>query len=236
MNLNNNTSKSNGAKIALGVILVLIGIALLGFNYNFLPDYWWNVFFTWQTFLILLGIILLFSKTSKLSGIVLIFIGGIFIIPEFTGYDLHYRKIFLPIILILIGIGILFKKQKTKNPFKKGIASTSGILNESAIFSGSEIIFTESEFRGGEINAIFGGYHLNLTKTNLPLGTTFLEMNAIFGGIEIVVPDTWKVTSKTTAVFGAFEDKRYNKIVLDAERELVITGSIIFGSGELKSH
>jgi len=233
---NDNVPTRSGSKLALGIIFVLIGFTILGINYGTFPENWWNVIFTWQTVLILIGIILLFSRNGKLSGGILIIIGGVFLVPEFTGYHFHFTRLVFPLLIILIGLSILFKRGKKNKLNNRVLSNSSGYLNETAIFSGSEIIFTDDIFNGGTITAIFGGYHLDLTKTNLPLGTTFLDITAVFGGVEIVVPEKWKVTIKTTSVFGAFEDKRHNKIVFDSERELVITGTAIFGGGELKAH
>lgn len=234
-NLINNQSKS-GIKIAIGLVFVLIGAVLLGFNTGIIPDYYWNIIMGWQTIIILLGFVLLFGRNSKMSGVILIIIGGAFLIPEFTGYQLHFFKHIFPLIIILIGLSILFKRKKNYNIPKKSFRKGAGYLDETAIFSGSEIIFTDESFQGGTITAIFGGYHLDLTKTQLPIGTTFLDITAIFGGVEIVVSENWKLTSKVTTIFGAVEDKRHNKTAIDQDRELVITGNAIFGSVELKAY
>lgn len=236
MNLSqNNSTPISVSKIAIGTVLVLLGIVLLGFNMKLIPDHLWHYIMTWQLILIVTGIIMLLGRNSKMTGLILIIIGGIFYISKFTGYDFNFFKIAFPLIFIFIGLSIIFKR-KQLSPRNKFLKNTSGYLDETAIFSGSEIIYTEELFQGGNITAIFGGYHLDLTKTNLPLGTTFLDITAVFGGVEIVVPEKWKVTIKTTSVFGAFEDKRHNKIVFDSERELAIIGTAVFGGGELKAH
>lgn len=235
MNSNNGNSPISGAKIVFGSILVILGVLILGFNFHIIPDFYWDYIMTWQILLILIGLIMLFGRSGKITGLILIISGIIFYIPIFTGYNVNFFKIAIPIILIIIGSSLLFKRKRSI-PSPKTYRGVSGVIDETAIFSGSEIFFTEDTFKGGTITAIFGGYHLDLTKTNLPLGTTYLEITAIFGGVEIVVPEKWKVTSKVTGIFGAFEDKRYNKLVNDPERELVITGTAIFGGGELKAH
>jgi predicted membrane protein len=235
MNLQNNQSSSSPSKIALGIFFVLLGGVLLGFNFNLIPDYYWNYIMTWQLLLVFIGTFMLLSRNSKITGIIIILTGLIFYIPKFTGYPLNFFKVAIPLLFILIGASIIFRRKR--NPVSdKSFRNSTGFLDETAIFSGSEIIYTESEFKGGSITAVFGGYHLDLTKSSLPLGKTYLEVTAIFGGVEIVVPETWKVTSKATAIFGAFEDKRHNKLVASPDRELIITGTAVFGGSELKAH
>jgi predicted membrane protein len=178
---------------------------------------------------------MLLSRNSKMTGVIIILTGLIFYIPKFTGYPLNFFKVVFPLLFIIIGASIIFKRKKNPGA-DNSFRNTTGYLDETAIFSGSEIIYTENEFKGGSITAIFGGYHLDLTKSSLPLGTTYLEITAIFGGVEIIVPESWKVTTKATAIFGAFEDKRYNKLVPSQDRELIITGTAVFGGSELKAH
>jgi predicted membrane protein len=232
----NKIETKSGIKIAFGLVFIIIGAVLLGFNTGIIPAYFWNMLVGWQSILILIGFVLLFGRNSKMSGIVLIVIGGAFLIPEFTGLQLHFFKHIFPLLIILLGLSILFKRRKNAFIPKKAFRKGAGFLDETAIFSGSEIVFTDDDFRGGTITAVFGGYHLDLTKTHLPLGTTFLEIEAIFGGVEVVVSNSWKVTSKVSTVFGAVEDKRHNAVISDNERELIITGTAIFGSIEIKSY
>ena len=48
----------------------------------------------------------------------------------------------------------------------------------------------DDEFKGGTVQAIFGGIELDLRKTHLPEGETMLHIEAIFGGVELFVPDS----------------------------------------------
>ena len=55
--------------------------------------------------------------------------------------------------------------------------------------------------------------------------------NALFGGVDIRVPDTWRVVLKGMGVFGAFEDKTVPPKTDPNVKtpELVITGAALFG-------
>ena len=114
-------------------------------------------------------------------------------------------------------------------------AGNPGGFSKNSIFGAGEHIVLEPEFKGGELNAVFGGITLDLRKTNLPEGETRLDVNAVFGGITILVPNNWLVETHLDAVFGGFEDKRFKVDTIDTSRKLVITGACVFGGGELRN-
>ncbi len=81
---------------------------------------------------------------------------------------------------------------------------------------------------------MFGGITLDLRKTNLPVGETGLEVNAVFGGVTILVPNDWYVETHVDAIFGGFEDKRMPMEPADTTRKLILHGACVFGGGELR--
>lgn len=88
--------------------------------------------------------------------------------------------------------------------------------------------------------ALFGEVKLNLINAVLPGPITELKCNAVFGSVEIVVPDALHVEVNGTGVFGSFEkqDKRKGankQRVPAAGAPLIrITGVALFGSVEVK--
>ncbi len=79
-------------------------------------------------------------------------------------------------------------------------------LDVAVIFEGLEANSRASSFRGGEIVASYGGGKLDLRGATLdPAGAT-LRVRAIFGGLEIIVPDSWPVEVHATSVFGGVDD------------------------------
>jgi len=108
-------------------------------------------------------------------------------------------------------------------------------FSKNSVFGSGEHIVLDPEFKGGDLNAVFGGIILDLRRTNLPVGETVLEVNAVFGGITIYVPADWFVETHLDAVFGGFQDNRMPKEPLDTTKKLIITGSCVFGGGELRN-
>jgi hypothetical protein len=64
-----------------------------------------------------------------------------------------------------------------------------------------------------------------------------LEANAVFGGGEIRVPETWMVSLQGTGLFGAYEDKtrHFQPDPSKPTKTLVIKGVAIFGGIEVRN-
>src|SRR5262249_8357615 len=118
-------------------------------------------------------------------------------------------------------------------------ADVRNLLNEVAIFGGVDRRVVTSDFRGGAINAIFGGVDLDLSHAEMTQPQAELEVNAIFGGVELRVPDDWRVVSRNQAIFGGYDDKTGTSDLPDnpdsPRKTLILTGSVIFGGVEIKS-
>lgn len=66
--------------------------------------------------------------------------------------------------------------------------STDGVLHSENTFSGIRQVVLDEFFKGGTIQNSFGGTIIDLRRTTLPEGETFLDIDCTFGGIEIYVP------------------------------------------------
>ena len=114
-------------------------------------------------------------------------------------------------------------------------SSDEGVVDYHLIFTGAEHVFLDPVFRGGEINTVFAGVTLDLRKTTLPEGTTYLEVSTVFGGVNIFAPSEWRIEIRNQSVVGGFNDKRPAPVVpVDEERKLIVVASCVFGGGEIK--
>lgn len=228
-------------KLVFGLLVIVAGAMLIGFNTGFLPDEYRNIVFSWQMLLIGLGIVSLFSRDSWVPGVILILIGGFFMAPLLYQFDFEFQRIFWPALLILLGLLIIFKR-RTRRPGHFGRYEKvseyhleSGYIDESNIFSGNKHIIPPGEFKGGKISCIFGGSEIDLSQTTLPEGKSILEIECIFGGVSMIVPSDWKVQIAVKSVMGGFSDKRRIISTNGNKGELIIKGEAIFGGGEIKS-
>lgn len=252
--------------LGFGVILMLIGVVFLGFNFGFIPGELRHVIISWPMLLIVIGISNYF-KRHIFSGTILVLIGSFFLIPRFIeafpayfpGINGNFTHVYWPLLLIAAGILIITGKmfgskwgfdewnhehrhhrqrhfRNHQNRFEQKTWSTnSDGFSKNSVFGSGDHIVLDPEFKGGDLNAVFGGITLDLRRTNLPEGETVLEVNAVFGGITIYVPADWHVETHLDAVFGGFQDNRMPKEPIDKTRKLIISGSCVFGGGELRN-
>lgn len=225
-------------KTLIGVILVLAGLFLVIRNTGFFPDFIDNVIFSWPMLLVVIGLVMTLGSTEKSAGVIVMAVGGFFMIPLIFRETFHMYNMFWPSIFIIIGVIFIVSRRRGWNaPISKGIAGDE-YVDYVNIFSGGERQIVSQNFRGGKISAVFGGIELDLTKANLAPGVSEMEIACIFGGATIIVPDDWWVSIEVTPILGGFSDSRKLSPgrVVDSSKHLVIKGAVIFGGGEVKSY
>jgi len=223
----------------LGIVLVLIGIAMIARSLNIFSVEFADDLFSWPMILIVLGIIFLSSKSNNTTGWILLVIGAIFLLPRITSLPYTFREVFWPVVFIGIGLLILFKSLGSFR--RRGTPETSGssmdFIDEVAILGGNERKINSKSFKGGQITSILGGSQIYLLDARLAPGENVIELFTLFGGSTLIVPNHWHVKVEVTSIFGGFSDKR--SLVESREKEdeglLIIKGIALFGGGELKN-
>lgn len=99
----------NNRNIIVGSIVVILGSLLLLNNFGFLDFQIKYYLFSWKTLLIVIGLFMLTSRKNLTGGIILISLGVIFWLPALLGHQIVLGQIFLPAILMVIGIIFLLK-------------------------------------------------------------------------------------------------------------------------------
>lgn len=244
-------SSSHGTKrkgILFGLLLVLAGLLFLSFNFGWIDPALRPVLFSWPMILIVLSIIS-FSKRDYSFGVIGLIAGLFFLLPRIaqvypgfiSGVDTDFARIYWPVLLILLGLVLIFrigsgrggKRHAYRQISSDPTENINGRIEKNVLFGGSESIFLSPVFTGGTINATFGGVVLDLRKTSLPEGETYLDIDTTFGGVELYIPDNWWIETRFHTVFGGVEDKR---IVLqpDYMRKLILQGNLTFGGCEIR--
>jgi predicted membrane protein len=220
------------------VILVLAGLFLAIRNTGFFPDFIDHVIFSWPMLLVIIGLVMTLGSTEKTGGIIVMAVGGFFMIPLVFRETFHMYNMFWPSIFIIIGVIFIVTRRRGWNSVK-----TKGMIGDDYIdyvnvFSGGERQIVSQNFRGGKVSAVFGGIELDLTKARMAPGRNEIEIACVFGGATIIVPDNWYVTIEVTPVLGGFSDSRKLSPgrTVDSTSQLVLRGAVVFGGGEVKSY
>jgi predicted membrane protein len=226
--------------LLLGIVLMFLGLFLIADLADIFPWRLRDYLFTWQALLILLGLIFLSNKENKGTGLILIAIGSFFLLPRIIHVPYYWRSLFWPSILILLGLVVIFSSRRhggTSLFSHKKKATGDDVLDEVSIFGGGDKIVNSQQFQGGRITHIFGGSKIDFTQARLAPGKHYLELVLIFGGTKLIIPEGWDVKLEVTSIFGGFSDKRIkSRVVTDTDRKLVITGSSIFGGGDIVNY
>jgi len=232
--------RSGRAHLLLGIVLMFLGLFFIADLADIIPWRLRDFLFTWQALLIFLGLIFLSNKENKGTGIILIAIGSFFLLPRIIDVPNYWRSLFWPSILIVLGLVIIFSGRRHGSAMifgHKKKATGDDILDEVSVFGGGDKIVNSQQFQGGKITHIFGGSKIDFTQAQLAPGKHYLELVLIFGGTKLIIPEGWDVKLEVTSIFGGFSDKRIkSRVVTETDRKLVITGTSIFGGGEIVNY
>ena len=115
---------------------------------------------------------------------------------------------------------------------------TSGTSNShfsaTAILGGFDRKVNSQDFRGGNVTAFMGGGKIDLRRASITLPhEPVIQVFAMFGGIEIRVPDDWTVISEVESILGGFDDKKHEPPKIETKR-LIVRGQVIMGGIEIR--
>ncbi|MFA3782742.1 LiaI-LiaF-like domain-containing protein [Melioribacteraceae bacterium 4301-Me] len=236
-------------RILIGAIFIIFGIIFLLDNIFLFPFNLHHIFFSFPTFMIIIGIVLLLKCKNCLAGYIILGIGIITLLQRTMPFTFHVHYSYLwPLIIIIIGLMILLRRRDYSDNFKNIKSEDASninldydykydLLDETSIFYVSKKIITSQNFKGGRITSFFGGSKIDFSKAKLAEGNNILDLAVIFGSVQFNVPANWKVVINVTTIFGGFDDKRYIQVPQAelTEGTLVITGFILFGGGKLEN-
>ena len=237
--------------IIMAGILIAIGLLFLGRNLGWVNGHLFGILVSWQSLLILFGLLSLFAWRIVWGGL-LIGIGGFFLVPGITGAGAEWAHTYWPVLIVLAGLLLVFGRfgrrahhrrwghpQWGRRPgFSDPITGTQdGFVRSGNTFGAERYIVLDPVFKGGELRNNFGGTVLDLRRTSLPEGDTVIDVELSFGGIEIYVPDNWVIVCELESVLGGVEDKRYGVISapVAGNSRLIIRGNVTFGGVVIKN-
>lgn len=228
----------------LGIIFILLGLGFLLDQFGIL-SFSGLVSTYWPIVLILIGLFGLFKRgTSKtINGLVLLF-GLLFQARNLGWIDVNMFKVFWPVILIIIGFNILFSKDKVvvkgnftydskNNKGFKNNVSLDDYIEESVLLTGLEKSIQSQNLKGGKISSTLAGVELDLRGAKLYKGEATLDIDVVLGGVELYLPENWRVEYKGSPTLGGIDIRKRDKLEPDSP-VLKINYSILMGGIDIK--
>ena len=224
-----------GSKILWGLVLVAVGV-VLGLNalgitkIDLLFDGWWTLFIIVPCFV---GLFSPREKTGNLIGILI----GVFLLlcaQDVLDYAMIW-KLALPVVVVLIGLRMIFggaRDPQQDKIIQELEASGRPMKNGFAAFSGTNLNFSGEVFEGAELTAVFGGVKCDLRGAILNQDVV-IKASAIFGGIDLIVPEGVAVKVKPLSVFGGVSNK-HPQPTAQSLVTVYVDASCIFGGMDIR--
>ena len=222
-------------QLVLGLIAIAVGVAMTLDNLGLLESGRYLRF--WPLGMMALGAVQLWQaregRGGAFGGLVLTTIGTWLLIEKTTFVRLSFWDMW-PTLLVVFGAFLVWQgltgsraRVATAAPADNAIVTAIAILG--SVVRGNN----SPAFRGGDLSAILGGCELDLRQAAID-GEATIEVFALWGGIEIRVPDDWSIDSRVTPILGGVEDKTRPPRSVSRHR-LILRGFIVMAGVEIKN-
>lgn len=235
--------------ILKGIFLLLLGGAIIARQQGLPLPAW---LFTWQAFLIVLGIYFAIKNGFRdRAWLALILVGVIFSFDDPVTFSLNGFAVGL----IVVGLLVIFRRGKTfprnrwrekyerrlqkysSRTYTSNYTAGEDYIDIVSIFGGVKKNILSKNFKGGEAVSFLGGTELNLSQADIN-GRVVLDLTQVLGGTKLIVPPHWNIKSELVSIFGSIDDKRGldNVVVVDENKVLVLKGTSVFGGIDIRSY
>ncbi len=187
-------------RIWIGLVFLTLGVlgildATGALESTQLIDDWWPLA------VIGLGAIGMIAERRISLGPSIVAVIGLLLLAGQQGWS--EEDLFGPAILVVIGLIVL------SGLWRRGRERTTTGEDSLVMFGATKIKDRSEHFDHADVSAIFGGATLDLRQTHID-GDASVDALALFGGVDVVVPEGWRVAIEGTPIFGGFEDKTEN--------------------------
>lgn len=221
-------------RLLIGLAVLAAGLLWTLDNLNVLESE--RIIDWWPAVLVAIGgVRLLDPAASKVPSVILIGLGFAFLLDNFGVWDFDLGDL-IPLLIAGLGVKLVFdalrrRSEATSPNFAN--ADADAVVHSFAMMASVKRRSLATDFRGGDANAIMGGVELDLTGAQIAPGQqAVIDTFAFWGGIEIRVPETWRVINEVFPLMGGFED---STVAPSSGPVLVVRGTAIMGGVNVKN-
>ena len=233
-----------------GLFFILIGVGIAG---NVMNIWDFHLFFDgWWTLLIIIPFFISMIQTGFSTGSTIGFIIGLLLLMNYQiDFNFSIWQLIIPVILVFIGIRIMFQgafRKRINYDHNYSAGANAGMNNGmnggtgtnytnsnkgeySAVFSSNHIHITEVFF-GTSLNSAFGAIVLDLRDAQIT-GDVEINASAIFGGIDIYLPNNVKVKTSSVPIFGGVSNK-HTQATDPGAPTVYLNATCMFGGIDIK--
>ena len=222
------------AHLVFGLVVIAIGALFTLDNLNVMDGGMYLSRY-WPAGLIAIGAAKMLESWRRRSGLM----GGMLFAAVGTWLLLDNLRLveasfldFWPVLLVIAGAMIVWQGLHAgRLPAATG--DHDSVISAVAVLSGVSRGSNSASFRGGELTAFMGACEIDLRQASID-GEAVVDVFAMWGGVEISVPDNWRVIGQVTPLLGGFDDKTRPPQTATAHT-LVVRGVVIMGGIEIKN-
>jgi predicted membrane protein len=173
----------------------------------------------WPVAVIGLGLVAMIDQRHVSLGPVVVTAVGVALLAGARGWTT--QSVVAPAILIIVGLLVMSGLTR---------AGKTGERHQSlAVFSGSKIKESSEHLTHTGVSAIFGGATLDLRDAHIDHEAS-VDALAMFGGVDILVPEGWRVSLGGLPLFGGYDDKTHGNGSRTADSPLLkVNATAMFG-------
>jgi predicted membrane protein len=227
-------SRSIAPQFVMGVLIIVVGVLFTLENLGFIEAGAYLRF--WPVALMAVGLMKLWSggRGGSLHGLLFFFAGVWLLLQAMSIVTISLWNLW-PVLLIFAGASLVWRGISGPAS-ERGVADADShsMISAVAVLGGVNRGNNSRTFRGGDLTAVLGGCQIDLRNAAID-GEAVIDVFAIWGGIEIKVPEDWSVSGRVTPVLGGYEDKTHPTRDAATTQRLVVRGMVIMGGVEIKN-
>jgi hypothetical protein len=220
-------------RLIFGAILVTLGLLWTLENLGFVEAdailRWWPALLLGYGLMRLTG---LDGSRRVASGALFMLAGSWMLARELGIVHVSIFRLW-PLFMIFIGVSLVWRSVRAPGPSGE-TADRHAYPRPFAFMGGNSRNIESQELTGFEATAVMGGIEADLRGARARGPEVVAEVFAWWGGIELVVPENWRVVCEVTPVMGGVED---NTHVAEngAVTTLIVRGLVVMGGIEIKN-
>ena len=219
-------------QLVLGVLGILLGVVYTLDNLGYVDAEQYTRY--WPAGLIAIGLLKLWHSREGVGGAfggLLFTLAGTWLLLERAAVvRISFWELW-PMLLVFFGAYLVW--QGVSAPRRRAAADENQTVTAVAVLGGVARGNNSPSFKGGDLTAFMGGCELDLRQASID-GEAIIDVFAMWGGIEIRVPDDWTVIVKAMPLMGGVDDKTRPPQGVSRHR-LVIRGFVIMAGVEVKN-
>jgi hypothetical protein len=219
-------------QLVVGLIVIAVGVLMTLDNLELVDASRYLRF--WPAALIVLGVVKIWHSREGMGGsfggFLFVVIGAWLLLEQTALVRISFWDMW-PALLVAFGIFLVW--QGASVPRRRAVGTSNDLISAMAVLGGVSRGNNSPAFRGGELTAVLGGCELDLRHAAID-GEAVVDVFALWGGIEIRVPEDWTVVSRVTPILGGMDDKTRPPQTASRHR-LVLRGFIVMAGVEVKN-